>query len=557
MTSLLAHRGPDGEGVYLDPRGIAGLGHRRLAVIDTSPAGAEPLSNEDGTIWLTFNGEIYNFRDLRAQLSARGHRFSSHTDAEVVVHLYEDHGVGLFDLLDGMFAFALWDQNTETLFIARDRFGEKPLSYHHDAGRFIFASELKPILSVSGTPSACDESSLPYFFSHNHLSSPHTGFRGVCDLPPAHYGMFRNNSFTMTRYSRLDFSRKTDLAYPDAVHEVRRLLDISVRDRLRADVPVGIFLSGGVDSSAIAALAAQEGGRVASFSAGFSAPGFSDERSLARETADALGLDHHDFSFSPDLSDLVPRLVRLYERPYADSSALAAYCLAERARESVTVVLGGDGGDEAFGGYARYSYWSLLRYLTNDAYEMIASYPYFPRPHPVPALRSLDGVFAHGIDTFLPGDLLLKIDRAGMAHGLEIRSPFLSRALMEFSASLPSSWKAGPFRTKSILKDALSGIVPAGILRAPKRGFEVPVDSWFRGAWRVWASDILLDGRTVQRGYFDRAEIERLLREHASGMRRHGQRIWLLICFELWNREFMDRPTESARERMRKGMVTA
>lgn len=540
MNDRLVHRGPDGEGVYISPDGRAGLGHRRLIVVDTTPAGAEPMCNENGTIWLTFNGEIYNYRALRAELIAVGHHFKSATDAETIVHAYEEYGVACLDRLEGMFAFAIWDENKKELFIARDRFGEKPLSYCLDGGRIVFASELQAVFAGLGRVPVCDETALPYFFSHNHTRSPQTGFAGVFDLPPAHYGIFKNGALKIARYWHFDFSKKTSLSYADAVYEIDRLLERAVRDRMRADVPLGIFLSGGIDSSAIAAYAVRHSPSIRTFSAGFDGFG-GDEREQARKTAVFLGANHTEYSLRPVIPELLPHLVRLYGRPYADSSAIALYCLAHEARADVTVALGGDGGDEAFGGYRRYAYWNIMRYFTKDAYEYIASHNYFPTAVPSAPLRSLDEVFAFGVATFLPDDLLVKSDRATMAHGLELRSPFLDRALIEFAASLPATWKIRLFETKRILRDVLRGIVPPHVLVGRKRGFEVPVDTWFRGQWYAWACEVLLDARTTRRAYFERKKIETMLAEHVSGARRHGQRIWLLICFELWNREFIDR----------------
>ncbi len=541
MNAALAHRGPDGAGAYVSADGRAGLGHRRLAVIDVSPDGREPLTNEDGSLVLTFNGEIYNYRELRGALLALGHRFKSRTDAETVLHAYEEYGISCLEKLEGMFAFALWDEKKKLLFAARDRFGEKPFSYCSTAGRFVFASELKALFAGLGHVPVRDEDPLPYFFSYNHTPSPKTGFAGVSDLPPAHYGILKDGVFSISRYWDLDYSRKAPCSYGEAQEEIRRLLESAVRARTHADVPFGVFLSGGADSSAVAAYAARSSGRIRTFSAGFADAGVFDERPAARRTAAFLGSEHAEYSFSPFLPDLLPRLVRLYERPYADSSAVAAYCLAEAARKDVTVALGGDGGDEIFGGYRRFAYWNVLRRFKKGAYEAIASYPYFPSAAPYEPLGSLDGVFSHAVRTFLPGDLLLKTDRATMAHGLELRSPFLDRRLAEFAAGLPAAWKVRFFRTKAVLRDALRGVVPEEALKAKKRGFEVPVDAWFRGKWRGFAREILLDPRTARRGYFGYGKTARLLDDHAAGYARHGQRIWLMLCFELWNREFFDR----------------
>lgn len=538
MVITLKHRGPDDEGsIFL---GNVALGHRRLSILDLSFAGHQPMPNEDETVWLVFNGEIYNFQELRNELQNRGHHFHSSTDSEVILHLWEEKRERCLDELRGMFAFAIWDSRTATLFCARDRVGKKPLKYVFDGKRFLFASELKALLRHPAIPHTVDEKSLASFFAINHVSSPNTGFSNVRKLPAAHYLVFEKGSVRMTRYWSPYPQARTRMSYGEACEELRRLLEESVRFRMISDVPIGAFLSGGIDSSAVAAFMSRSGEKVKTFSIGFPTEGF-DERPLARTVAKALGTEHHEFEVQPSAIELLPKLVAAYEEPYADSSALPTWYLAEVTRKHVKVVLTGDGGDEAFGGYQRYRYWLLGHWFDAHLYDRISSRWYFKPPKPIaPQLRTLNEVFSYSFETFLPDDLLPKIDIATMAHGLEARSPFLDQELIEFSASLPASWKVTLTGTKRILKDALRGIVPASVLGGKKRGFELPVDSWFRGPLFPWAQSILLDARSRQRGYFSPNCFERLLREHQEGRAKHGQRIWMLLCFEFWQRIFID-----------------
>ncbi len=538
MTDAISHRGPDGEGFYINPSGNVGLGHRRLAIIDLSPAASQPMTNEDGTIWIVYNGEIYNFQELRSDLERLGHKFKSKSDTEVIIHLYEEYGIDCLKHLRGMFAFAVWDEKNQQLFLARDRLGKKPLKYYLGKDVFIFASELKAILTQLAVKPEVDDEALPHFFAFNHLAASATGFKEIYKLPPAHYAVLKDNQLTTRKYWEIDFGKKAKFAsYEEAKIELKRLLTEAVEKRLIADVPLGAMLSGGIDSSLVVGLMSRFS-RPKTFSIGFAEEKL-DERLFARIVADHFGADHTDLEVKPDTIEILPKLVRQYEEPYADSSALPTYYLAELTRRSVKVALNGDGGDEAFGGYRRYKYWNLFHYFKKDIYYDIATRQYFsslnPKPYTLnPKLKRLDDIFKLAYQTFLPNDLLIKMDIATMAFGLEARSPFLDQELVEFAASLPSFWKVSGLKTKIILKDAFKDFLPEEIMKRRKYGFELPVDNWFRGPLYQWASDIFLDSSTIKRGYFDKKEIEKLLKEHKTGVKNHGQRIWLLLCFEFW-----------------------
>lgn len=543
MIGALRARGPDGEGIYMSPDGLAGLGHRRLAIVDRTPRADGPMKNEDESIHLTFNGEIYNHHALRADCLFRGHRFLSASDAEPILHLYEEYGIGCLRFLRGMFAFALWDERKKRLFMARDRFGEKPLVYHIGRCGIAFASEAKALFA-SGIVPRRDERNFAEFFSFGHSAPANTGFRDIMELPPAHYAVYENGKLSVARYWQLDWNRKTSLRYGEAVEEIRHRLRDAVRLQSAADVPVGALLSGGVDSAFVAAYA-REAVSLRAFSFGFGGSG--DELDAARNAARSLGIVHDGYRAEPDIPILLPKLVRLYESPYADSSAVPLYLLAEQAKRHVGAVFTGDGGDELFGGYLRHRYWNIGHLLRPDIYYDIAAHPYFPYRGKRARLASLDDVFKLDIETFLPGDLLAKTDRATMAHGLEARAPFLDHHLAEFAASLPARWKVGIWSLKKILKDAGKGIVPAASLDMPKRGFEAPVDRWFRGPYAAYARETLLASDAACHAYFSSERIRQMLFEHACGRRRHGRRIWLLLCFELWNREFFSRAISAPR----------
>jgi len=552
MNDKLQHRGPDGEGIYVSPKGNIGLGHRRLAVIDLSPAGQQPMSNEDETVWLVFNGEIYNFQSLRSELEKKGHKFKSKTDSEVIIHLWEDCGERCLAFLRGMFAFAIWDEKQQKLFLARDRVGQKPLKYYLDEQCLIFASELKAILEILPRRPAPDLETVAQFLRFNHVPAPRTGFTKIAKLPAAHYALWHKGRLVVKRYWQLDFKRKTEFSYQESKGEILRLLRESVKMQLVSDVPLGVFLSGGIDSSTVVVLASEFQPKLKTFTIGFGERDF-DERPLARLVSQKFGTDHTELEVKPDAIDALPKLIYHYEEPYADSSALPTFYLSQLARDQVIVALNGDGGDEAFGGYRRYLYWRWLHRFRKNFYRQIASYRYFDRRFDYlftsdfleifdrsvseENLQNLDDVFNLSFNTFLPDDLLVKVDIASMVFGLEARSPFLDHQLLEFSASLPPSWKVGWSGGKKIIRDIAGQFLPPEVMKG-KRGFELPVDDWFRNDLFEWARDLLLGGK-IKGSYFRVDGLERLLMEHRGGYRNHGQRLWMLTCLESWQRQFL------------------
>jgi asparagine synthase (glutamine-hydrolysing) len=602
MCAAQEHRGPDSRGVHAEE--TACLGIQRLRVIDLE-TGDQPILNEDGSIAVVLNGEIYNFAELRRELLARGHRFSTQGDTEVIVHLYEDLGTGCVERLHGMFAFALWDGRRRRLVLARDRVGKKPLFVAERSGVLSFASELGALIQDAEISGDIDIRAIDSFLAYGYVPAPLSAFSGVRKLLPATFLVFEQAVSYTERYWRLDYARKSDLRdveVPDAVREVLRR---AVRRRMVADVPLGAFLSGGIDSSAVvAAMAEASGVPVKTFSIGFDFETH-DELPYARRIASEFGTDHHELVVRADVVDLLPRLVRHYGEPFADSSAIPSFYLAELARQHVTVALNGDGGDESFAGYQRYTTNMLLerldripRPLRRGAAALAGRLPDDRLPAPLhrarrlavasaldprsrylaqtmifsadarlalysgelsAALRGanadtvllepwaaasgdslLDQLLETDVVTYLPGDLLTKIDIATMASSLEARSPLLDHELMELAASLPASLKARGLERKRALKAALRGWVPDEILDAPKRGFEVPIAQWLRGDLSRFARELLLDRAAVGRGWFRKDAVCSLLDGHASGQEDHGARIWSLLMLELWQQEVVE-----------------
>jgi asparagine synthase (glutamine-hydrolysing) len=609
MCDLLAHRGPDGSGAWT--RGHAGLGHRRLAIIDLSEAGAQPMSTADGEIWLTFNGEIYNFLELRAQLEARGHRFRSHTDSEVILYAYREYGVDCVDHLRGMFAFAIWDEPRRRLLLARDRAGKKPLFYRTDADGIAFASEPKAFLAESGFTPTPDPVALSAYLTYQYVPSPMSAFAGVKKLPPAHCLLVENGHVSVRRYWKLSYATKSRLTEQEAVEELGVRLREAVKIRLMSDVPLGAFLSGGIDSGAVVALMSELGaGPVRTFSIGFEQKEY-DELQYARLVAERYGTRHEEFVVRPDALEILPRLIWHYGEPFADSSAIPTFLLAELTRRHVTVALNGDAGDENFAGYERYranvlatkydaisprlrgavdlfarlipasgNSGSVLskgkrflevlgegrerRYLRwmahfqpllkaelcraefqesagpDSSSVLLESYAASDAPDFVDATLDVD------VNNYLPDDLLVKVDIATMAHGLEARSPLLDHPLMEFAASLPSGLKLNGSIKKYILKEAVKPLLPREIIERPKMGFGVPLEHWFRHELKEMAYDVLLSDSLRQRGYFHESVIRRLLDEHSRGVRSWHYQLWNLLMFESWHRMFVDlRPRAS------------
>ncbi len=610
MAAVLAHRGPDGEGVWTDRN--VGLAHRRLAIIDLRPEAGQPMCNEDGTVWITFNGEIYNFQELRSDLGSRGHLFRTHSDTEAIIHAYEEYGRDCLERLRGMFAFAIWDTRSKVLFLARDRVGKKPLFYYIDDEKFIFASELKGILADPSVPIETDLRMIDHYLAFGYVPAPLAAFRSVQKLPAAHWLELHNGRTRIGRYWKLRFAPKRKISKADAIAELKWRIAEAVRVRLVSDVPLGVFLSGGIDSSAVVAYMTEASARpVRTFSVGFEEKKY-DERVFARMVADRYGTDHTELIVKAPVVDILPRLVWHYDEPFGDSSAVPSYAIAELTRQYVTVVLNGDGGDESFGGYDRYvvnrrahrgdviplsvrrMVWALIRRLPKtwkmrqpwtkmssvaeamafpaeqryakwvghcsrtareelyaDAFrEAIADsdpmLPFITVFEQSNAVDWTDATLDADVSLYLADDLLVKMDRATMAHSLEARSPFLDHVLMEFVASLPATMKLSGSRKKIILKEALRETLPDIILDRPKMGFGAPISNWFQNELREMANDLLLSRCAVQRGYFRRATIETLLAEHCKGVEDHSTILWDLLVLELWHRAFIDLEARSS-----------
>lgn len=613
MTDALRHRGPDEEGTWRqDVRlqhlgegtmpGVA-LGFRRLSIIDVA-GGHQPLSNEDGSVWIVFNGEIYNFPALRRRLEGAGHQFRTRSDSETIVHLYEDEGLNVFEHLNGMFAVAIWDARQRRLVLGRDRLGEKPLVYRLDPGRLLFASELKSLREVPGLAFDIDPQAVDEYFTYQYVPHPRTIYRQMQKLPPGHLAVYENERLEVRPYWQPDFQTEFSGTRQEGVEQLRELLDSSVAMRLQSDVPLGAFLSGGVDSSLITALMCRHAkGRVKTFSIGFPIKEY-NETQYARQVAEHLQTEHHEFEVTPSGVDILPRLVWHYDEPFADSSAIPTWYLSEMTRQHVTVALTGDGGDELFLGYPRYRaihlatridqcsplrellgspLWQRLpasarqksrvrqwkrfaeslrmsswhRYLDwisifnevrrAELYtsEFIAE---LPAKDPVEFLREaatrssrrdkVTSVALTDLTTYLPCDLMCKVDIASMAHSLECRPPLLDHRVVELAASFPRHWKFHWGRGKRILRQAFGDLLPDSIWERRKMGFGVPLDYWFRHELKELTRDVLLDPSTIRAGRFRGDTMERLIREHMAGEFDHAYRLWALLVFELWRRRW-------------------
>jgi asparagine synthase (glutamine-hydrolysing) len=601
MCAALEHRGPDSRGTFLED-GV-GLGVQRLRVIDLV-TGDQPIYNEDRSVVLVLNGEIYNYEGLRSALERRGHVFATRTDTEVIVHLYEEHGADCVRHLRGMFAFALWDGRLRQLLLARDRLGKKPLFYAANHGTLWFASETRSILEDPAIERDVNYDAIDSFLHFQYVPDPLSAFAALRKLPPAHTLVWRDGRIRTDRYWRLSYRRR-DIADEQEAHaRIREALLEATALRLRSDVPLGAFLSGGVDSSAVVAAMARQGGRVKTFSIGFDAAGY-DETPYARDVATLFDTDHHELVVEPNAMEVLPRLVWHYGEPFADHSAIPSFYLSELARRHVTVALNGDGGDESFAGYSRYlgrradrlaalprparaalariaqlgtdrrvgsfrwrleraTYVSLLpvqgRYAKwmacFDERERVDLYtPEFrdaldarrtaPSVIASPYLESdaedeVNRLLDVDVHTYLPGDLLVKVDIASMAHSLEVRSPLLDHRLMEIAAGLPGEWKLAGGTTKRLFKDALRPWLPDHILDRPKWGFSVPLGNWLRTDLRRLPAEILLDPRSIERGLFRESRIRRLIEQHMSGASENTDKLWALIQLEVWMQTFID-----------------
>ena len=596
MNQAIEHRGPDDEGVFRDER--AAIGMRRLSIIDLA-SGHQPVGNEDGTVQVVFNGEIYNFRELRSELEGRGHVFKTRSDTEVIVHGYEQWGSAVFSRLDGMFGIAIWDTKTRTLVLARDRFGEKPLFYCTERGRLLFASELKSLLQVPGFDPEIEPRAVRAYVCFGYVPTPGSIFRGVSKLPPGHYLEYVDGEATVHRYYRLEHGRKLKLSERDAEEELARLLDQSVASRLVSDVPFGAFLSGGLDSSVVVALMARHLRQpVRTFSIGFREEKF-NELSDARRVANHVGTEHHELVVEPDAVDLLHRLVWYLDEPFADSSAVPTYLVAKLAREHVKMVLTGDGGDEAFAGYDRYlryldlqsvgpfkpvaamaagmagrlvpgsggyrlrriaerlrqkypdSYLSGVALTRADAADRLlgdavrrGSAGHYEGLSAVAlgasGLDALDRCVAIDCASYLPDDILVKLDRMAMANSLEGRAPFLSHQLMEFAVQLPRELRVRRGRGKHLLRKVASRWLPPDVLAKRKQGFAIPLGAWFRGPLASVAADVIGSRAFRERGLMSVEAARGILKSHLAGDADHGESLWLILCLELWSRRYLD-----------------
>jgi asparagine synthase (glutamine-hydrolysing) len=617
MNETQHHRGPDGGGLHVEP-GV-GLGHRRLSIIDLS-TGQQPLYNEDGSVVVVFNGEIYNFQALIPELSALGHVFKTKSDTEVIVHAWEAWGPACVERFRGMFAFALWDRNRETLFLARDRLGVKPLHYAllRD-GTLIFGSELKSLLAHPALERETDPFAVEEYFALGYVPEPRTIFRGVHKLPPAHMLVVRRGQPlpAATEYWDVRFTLDRSLSEGEACEELVRRLRESVRLRMISDVPLGAFLSGGVDSSAVVAVMAGVSAEpVNTCSIAFADPAF-DESAYARMVAERYRTRHFVDQVESDDFDLIDTLAGLYDEPYADSSALPTYRVCELARKHVTVALSGDGGDETFAGYRRYRLhlmeermrgpvplavrrpvfgllgrvypkadWAPRVFRAKTTFEALARDSVSAYFHSVSILRDamrrqlfsnafraqIDGYSAAevfhrhaaraGTDdplalvqyldlkTYLVGDINTKVDRASMAHALEVREPLMDHPLVEWMATLPNPMKVRGQEGKVLLKKAMEPHLPHELMYRPKMGFAVPLARWFRGPLRARVRDAVLGERLADTGLFNTAYLKRLVEDHQSGMRDYSAPLWTLLMFEAFLGTTQGAGVAAAREKL-------
>ncbi|MDQ2921039.1 MAG: asparagine synthase (glutamine-hydrolyzing) [Acidobacteriota bacterium] len=604
MCQAIRHRGPDDDGFYFN-EGV-GLGMRRLSIIDVK-GGQQPIHNQDRTAWIVFNGEIYNYRELREKLEKLGHTFYTNSDTEAIVHAYDQYGADCPKHLRGMFAFAIWDQRTEELFLARDRVGKKPILYAHVNGKLIFGSEFSALLLHPDIGRDIDTEAIHHYLSFMCVPAPLTAYRAIRKLEPGHSLRWRKGEIRIERYWQPDFSKKIDISEQEAGERVLEILRDAVKVRLMSEVPLGAFLSGGIDSSAVVALMSQESSEpVKTFSIGFEEQDFS-ELHHARRVAEHVGADHHEFIVRPDALEVLPLLVEHYGEPYADSSAIPTYYVARETRKHVTVALNGDGGDESFAGYERYAAMRLAeKYhripavlrdsLVQQAIGLIpssetkrsrvrdvkrflqaASLPKVQRylrwvsvfdtvakenlysedfRHETQSIRAadlltpwfqrangagiVDAALLADINTYLPNDLLVKVDIATMAVSLEARSPFLDHHFIEFAASLPEKLKLRGLTTKYLLKRILKKLLPAENLDRRKMGFGVPIGHWFRGKLQPFLRETILSERALKRGLFRPEAVKQLVELHTRGERDNSHQLWTLLMLELWFQRFID-----------------
>ena len=601
MTDTLVHRGPDDEGFHVS--GAVGLGHRRLSIIDLE-GGHQPLANEDDTVWVVFNGEIYNFMDLHDELVKKGHTFKTRSDTEAIVHLYEEEGERCFERLRGMFAIAIWDMRNRKLLLARDRVGKKPLFYFYDGYKLAFASEMKAVLQVPGISREIDPQALSDYFSFLYIPAPKSIFKQIRKVLPGHYLVVSDQGIREGEYWDISFAHTEERTEEEWCERLSDTYREAVRLRLISDVPLGAFLSGGIDSSSVvASMAELANGPVTTCSIGFEEKEF-NELEYAREVASRFDTHHYERIVRPDAVGVVEKLVWHYDEPFADSSAVPTYYVSQVARERVTVALAGDGGDENFAGYRRYYFdrrentmrallpsairapvfgtlaslypkadWAPRIFRGKATFENLARCPIEAYFRSVSALRpelktqilsqdlvrqlhgydSLDVLRAYydradtadplsriqyvDIKTYLTDDILVKVDRASMAHSLEVRAPILDHKLMELAASMPSSLKLRGINGKYIFKKALQRVLPDSVLHRKKMGFAVPLARWFRDDLKELAYSVMFSGNGSS--LVNQASVRRVWQEHQGGFRDRSTELWTLLMFMLWERQFL------------------
>jgi asparagine synthase (glutamine-hydrolysing) len=602
MCEAIVHRGPDDEGIFV--KAGVGLGMRRLSIIDLA-GGHQPVFNEDKTVWIVFNGEIYNFPELRADLEKRGHRFYTHSDTEVIVHLYEDLGADCVKKLRGMFAFALYDERRGKLLMARDRFGKKPLHYALARGRLLFGSEIKSILAVAPELASVNNEALLQYMYFGYIPDPITSFQAIQKLSPGHLLEFAAGQVQLRQYWDLpEYGTHQPRSEEECLEELEWRLAEAVKIRLISDVPLGALLSGGTDSSTVVALMARASSKpVKTFSIGFSHDDF-NEAHYARMVAKQFGTEHHELVLEPDVLETVETLTSSLEEPFGDSSMLPTYYVSCMARKHVTVALSGDGGDEVFAGYDRYAInlrrkaferipgWARRLYRKRvyphvpqnmrgrkfsynvslpwrERYvDSISFLPSFERDMPLlstefretlrtegnpenvmyryfdeaPAKDPISQMLYVDTKTYMVADILTKVDRMSMATSLEVRVPLLDHLFVEWATGLPVEWKLRGGQQKYILRKLAERIgVPREAIYRPKQGFAMPLVHWIRNELKDLIMTVLLEPRTLQRGYFNPESVRRLLDEHFRGRRDHSHEIWRLLIFELWHRNFLER----------------
>ena len=603
MRDSLAHRGPDSDGIYVAGGGQAGLAFRRLRIIDLTADASQPMANEDGSVRVVFNGEIYNFRELREGLAARGHVFRSHSDTETIVHLYEEKGPDCIPDLDGMFAIAIWDERARRLTLARDRAGKKPLFYYRNTRLMVFASEMKAFFADPEIPMEIDPDAVPYYFIHGYVPGPDTFYREVRQLEAGTLMTVDADGRTASRrYWRIEFPRASEVRPIDrkeAAAGLRDRLTRAVERRLVSDVPLGAFLSGGLDSTIVVGLMSRlMSSPVKTFSIGFEGDAAYDETAYARLAAKRFNTEHTEFRVPPTAVDLIDTLVWHHDGPFGDSSAVPTYAVSKLARSHVTVALTGDGGDELFAGYRRFwaavqservprwaaavgqavasalpvpkherhwlaevqrfframrlplderiTLWNAV-FFTDLAEllkpELLTALGPIDRLHHLrPDLSRLEGrsvlsrLLHVNFSSYLADDLLVKTDRCTMANALEARSPFLDHELIEYAAALPDSFKLDGRRGKALLRDTFADLVPPEIEHRAKMGFGVPLGTWFRGNLREYMRDVLLAPDACYREFLSGPFVEGVVRRHLSGGANLGPQLWTLICFERWLR---------------------